>query len=162
MVQAGDILFELALQSGLSTQTLREGNCIEGSDIQAGQIIRLPADSPLLATPTPDVLQVEGCANPGIRITQPSPGAQRNATFTVRGVATTEFFSHYILGVKPEGGEVYLTVYESNQHVRNQGELGMITIPSNYQRPGPLWLRLQVYNPWGNVVDQCAVRFFFE
>ncbi len=161
IVQSGDILFELAFESGLSTQALRDGNCIEGSDIDAGQIILLPPTSPLLSTPTLDTIQVEYCENPFIQIISPSPGARRGTSFAVRGIANADFFAYYTLGIKPEGGDFYLTIYESNQRVASQNELGTITIPPTYS-PGSFWLRLQVYNPWGDVVDQCAVRFFFE
>jgi hypothetical protein len=160
IVQPGDTLFELALQAGLRTDAVREGNCIEGSNIVSGQMILLPPHSPIFQTPTPQVNLPPGCDDPQIRITSPRANATLNTAFVVRGFANGLFFGFYRLNIKPVGGS-YVPVFESNQNHLTEGELGTVTIQGIFQ-PGGHILQLEVYNRWGNVIGDCEIPLTFR
>lgn len=156
-VKRGDILFEIALQSGISTDTLRQANCIEGSRIIVGQILYIPPTTALI-TPT-TAYQRQNCTTATIQITSPLPGGRVGQVIIVRGIATTEFFDHYTLGLRADDEPQFQEVYRQYQAVVSEGILG--TLPFN--RPAGLyWLQLRVYNPWGDAVDSCEVPIIFN
>lgn len=157
-VRRGDILFDIALQSGISTNTLRQANCIVGSRIITGQILYVPPTSALAMTPTA-VYQRQGCSTASIQITSPLAGASVGATLTVRGIATTEFFDYYTLALRADYEPQFQEVYRQYQAVVSEGVLATLPV----SRPAGLyWLELRVYNPWGDAVDSCAVPIIFN
>lgn len=158
VVQPGDILFEIALASGLRTDVLRQGNCIEGSDIIAGQTILVPPDSPLIQAQVPPPVSVPNCRNAGVQITYPLGGDILTAPIAVRGIADNEYFFYYVLRVLPNPDTVF-TVYESNQRVSTNAVIGTVNVPEFPQ--GTYTLRLVVYNQWGDAVDYCDVAVTF-
>ncbi len=157
IVRPGDTLFELALQAGLRTDVVREGNCIEGSDLVSGQTLLLPPSSPIFLTPTAALPPSQQCNHPGIQITYPMSGTGlQYSTFIVRGIADIEYFGYYYLRVRPADSTLYHRVYDSNRRVPAESELGQVNVDP-FVTQGPFWLDLQVYNLWGGLVDTCEV-----
>ncbi|PJF44408.1 MAG: hypothetical protein CUN55_04195 [Phototrophicales bacterium] len=159
VVQPGDILFEIALASGLRTDTLRQANCIEGSHIIAGQTILVPPNSPLLQTQNTPIPSAPNCKNPLIQITYPLNGDSLSAPFAVRGIADNEYFGYYHLQISPNPQTVF-TIYESNRRIPTNDVLGTVNVPEFPS--GNYVLRLIVFNQWGNAVDYCEVQIIFN
>lgn len=158
VVQLGDTLFLIASQAGLQTDTLRQANCIVGDRILAGQTLYVPPGITVMTTPiVTQSSSVSGtCPNPGIQITYPYPGDVLTDSLIVRGIATGEFFGHYQLQLRPENSIIYQPIFISDQRTLFESQLGPITLSSSFV-PGNYFLRLEVFNRWGNAIGQCDI-----
>lgn len=159
VVQSGDILFEIALASGLRTDVVRQANCLETSNIVAGQTLLVPPDSPLLQTAVQQPATAPNCNNPAIQISYPRGGDVLDTAFVARGIADDEFFGYYAIRVLPNP-ETIFTVYESNARVSMNNVIGTVNVPAF--PAGNYTLRLIVFNQWGDAVDYCDVAVVFN
>jgi hypothetical protein len=111
-------------------------------------------------SPTPELSQdlPPNCADLGVRITEPSPGAHLTGIATITGSATVENFDYYKLELRSPGEEwVYLL--HSTQAVI-EGVLGqwdtVIVGPGEYE------LRLVVVDVTGNYPEPCAIQLVVD
>lgn len=155
VVQSGDTLFELAQSVGYNLDAIRQGNCITGDDLIAGQTILLP---PVAASRQPTSVgtppNVPGCSNPEVQIRFPRIGDVLTTPVVVRGIANNEFFSFYRLWLSPNPA-TFLAVAESTTRVEEEASLGTLNVPqypsANYN------LVLEVFNQFGSLVERCVV-----
>lgn len=156
-IQRGDTLFLIALASGITTQTLRDGNCIEGNTIITGTTILVPPNSPLLNNPPPVIAATEGCEDPTVQITSPSVGATVGTVFTVFGVADYPDWGYYQLELRLQSAPDYILITTNNQRIPPNQALGTIIMQTNY--PSDLyWIRISVYNSNNQLATRCAVQ----
>ena len=153
VVQPGDILFEIAQASGITTDYLREANCIVGNVVVAGQIVLVPPDSTLVQQEPTALPLAANCPNPAVQITFPVAGSVLTQPIVLRGVAVNEFFGYYRIFLSPNR-DVNFAVVDNNVRVIDNvlGTLNTTAYPS-----GSYTLRLEVYNQWGDLFDRCFV-----
>jgi LysM repeat protein len=155
-VQQGDTLFELALAAGLRTEVLRQGNCLQGSQINTGQVLLVPPQSVVVQVAPP-----VGCDFPTVQVTEPRPGNILRGKFTMRGLADHPNFGFYDLQVRSaDGPPEFQTAYRSSERVTAEGDLGSIEIGSDYP-PGLYWIRVMVYNRDSYEEAYCAIQVRF-
>ena len=157
IVQSGDTLFEIARASGYMTQALVEANCLDSSQIYAGQSLQIPPDSPLLTNTNPAPSNY--CSSNLIQLSYPQQNTVLNTAFVVRGVADDEFFGFYRIVVAPNP-ETRFTVTESYQRMAVLGTLGTVNLPAF--PVGTYALRVEVYNQWGSLTGFCETQVYFE
>lgn len=157
VVQSGDILFEIARASGLRTEALRQANCLDTSQIFAGQSLQIPPDSPLL-TPSASSSANNNCSNSGAQISYPRQNDSLAAPFVVRGLADDDYFGYYRLIVVPNESTAFV-VAESNRRISMQDSLGTVNLPEF--PAGEYHIRLEVYNQWSSLSAVCEVRVRF-
>lgn len=158
VVQSGDILFEIAQASGITTDFLREANCITGNVVVPGQVILVPADSTLIEAVVIAPPLATNCPNPAVQITFPRAGEILTAPVVVRGIAINEFFGYYRIFISPNR-DVNFPVAENNQRVVDD-VLGTLNAPA--YPAGSYTLRLEVYNQWGDLFDRCFVPIVIQ
>jgi murein DD-endopeptidase MepM/ murein hydrolase activator NlpD len=158
-VQQGDTLFELALESGVRVDILREANCLTLEDeISVGQSLRVPPDTVLA-----DYAPPEGCQRSTIRITAPRPGHRVSDILRVSGIVTHARLGDYQLQLRRAGMDKadYEMIFESDEEVHQTAELAVIPLSDEFD-PGLYWLRLEAFTPAGQTLSSCAVRIRIE
>lgn len=158
-VQQDDTLFELALESGIRVDILREANCLTLQDkIGEGQPLRVPPDSVLA-----DYAPPEGCQRSAIRITSPRPGHRVSDILRVRGIVTHARLGDYQLQLRSASTDEteYEMIFESDEEALQIDELAVIPLSDDVE-PGLYWLRLEAFTPAGQTLSTCAVRIRIE
>lgn len=164
-MQAGDTLASIARLYGVTEAELREANCLElSATLATGQNIYVPGpvgEGATGVTITPGHgLQVVGCTNPAIRITNLQPGQRIRGITTIFGTASPQNFQYYQLEVRPDIAATYDFLLRSDERVSG-GPLGLLNAAG--LRTGVYWIRLSVVNRAGAIdAESCAIPVFVE
>lgn len=173
-VQRGETLYSIGLRYGLSTTAIREGNCLESSAIQSGQVIYVPpspqpgtgtsvrptlptAPPPAPGGPTPTSTGGDGvCTTPDAYLSSPGVGAVLSGVAQFYGTATNPAFSFYKLELRQEGASTsqeFITFVTGTQPVVG-GLLG--EVDTRAFADGEYWVRMMVVDSGGNYPEPCT------
>lgn len=168
-VQAGENLFRIGLRYGQNVNQMMQANCLDSSQVSAGQTLYVPPVTPkppsITETPTTQTgtpaedetpQPVSGCDNSGAQITAPASGETLTGDIEFYGTATTLNFSFYKLEIRPEGGTDFITFTDNSAETAVKdgflGSVGAYAFP-----PGDYEIRLAVVDTTSAVVAECSI-----